>query len=346
MKIVLSIVIPTHNSQTTIPHLLDSINSSNFRHFKNIEAVIVDDCSKDGTVKIIKQMQNSLRFPIRLVRQRRNLGPAKTRNCGVTKTKGKFILFLDSDVILFPNTLKKAYELMEKGHKAFTGIWHYRQSSRAFFPQFKALRDWTYWFIEREKNFRYYLFSTRIAGIEKKLFDKIGGFNTAYPEATVEDIELTYRIAKQTKIKFCPQLIVRHEFEDFFTIVKKYFKRSRDWSQLYEERLRFDPVATSRREAAKSIIVALIIVFGALAVFEHVFLYTILVLFFGFCYLEFRFWRFLFQKKGPIFLFQAIPVSIALYTIINLGAFWGFIHYFRKFKGLRRVPPDRISKWQ
>jgi len=325
MKIDLSIVIPTYNSQSKIKTLLLSINNSAFKHFDKIEVTIVDDHSKDQTVKEVNNIKKNLKFPLQLILQKRNLGPAKTRNLGVKKARGTFILFLDSDVILFKNSLNKAYELIKKGHRAFTGIWHYKQKTKAFFPQFKALRDWTYWFVEREKNFRYYLFSTRIAGIEKRLFNKIGGFNINYPEATVEDIELTYRIEKETKIKFSPQLIVAHEFEDFWTIAKKYFKRSRDWSKLYQERLRFDPVATSRREAAKSIIIALIILFSILTIFEAYFIYTNLVLLLGFCYLEFKFWRFLFQKKGFVFLLKAIPVSIVLYIIINAGALWGFV---------------------
>lgn len=321
----LSIVVPTYNSQTTIVPLLISINNSNFSHFGKIEAIIVDDFSRDKTAEEIEKIKKKLKFAIRVIKNRKNQGPAKTRNLGVLKAKGRFILFLDSDVILYKNTLKKAYELMEKGHRAFTGIWHYRQLTKDFFPQFKALRDWSYWFIEREKNFRYYLFSTRIAGIEKRLFNKIGKFNTDYYEATVEDIELTYRIEKETKIKFHPQLMVKHEFENFYVIAKKYFKRSRDWSELYEKRLRFDPVATSKKEAAKSIIIALVLLLFLMSIFEPFFLYTILVLLIGFIWLESKFWGFLIRKKGLIFFLKAIPVSIVLYLIIDCGAFFGFL---------------------
>ncbi|MBI4225572.1 glycosyltransferase family 2 protein, partial [Candidatus Roizmanbacteria bacterium] len=45
IKLLLSIVIPTHNNQNTIHTPLLSINNSDFKHFKNIEVIVVDDRS-------------------------------------------------------------------------------------------------------------------------------------------------------------------------------------------------------------------------------------------------------------------------------------------------------------
>ncbi len=323
-KILLSIVVPTHNSQETIANLLDSINHSKFNQFNDLEAVIIDDGSKDGTVEIIKKLIPQLKFDLHLTKLKRNLGPAHARNSGVKKTKGKYILFLDSDVVLLKNTLNNVFKALKTGkNKAFTGIWHYRQKTKKFFPQFKAMRDWTYWFVEREKNFRYYLFSTRIACIEKRLFNQIGGFNTNYDEATVEDIELTYRIEKQNKIKFCPDFQVFHEFEGFRPIAIKYFKRSRDWIRLYQKRLRFDPVATSKKEAFKSVTANLFLLFFFLSIIAPFFICLAILFFVLFSLLEAKFWRFLIEKKGVGFFLKSIPVSLALYLIINLGVAYG-----------------------
>ncbi len=325
-KILLSIVVPTHNSQETIVNLLNSINDSKFNQFNDLEAVIVDDGSKDETIMVIKELIPQLKFTLRLNRLRRNLGPAHARNLGVKKTRGKYILFLDSDVVLLKNTLNNVFKALKEGrNKAFTGIWHYRQKTKKFFPQFKAMRDWTYWFVEREKNFRYYLFSTRIACIEKRLFNQIGGFNTNYDEATVEDIELTYRIEKQNKIKFCPDFKVFHEFEDFLPIAIKYFKRSRDWIRLYQKRLRFDPVATSKKEALKSITANLFLLFLFLTLIVPFFIYPAVLAFVFFSLLEAKFWRFLIEKKGVVFFLKSIPVALVLYLIINLGAAYGLL---------------------
>lgn len=330
-KIFLSLIIPVHNSEKTIRPLLLSINNSQFNNFKDIEAVIIDDGSTDCTLRVIEKFLSGLKFNLKTIVQKKNVGPARARNLGVKNALGEYVLFLDSDVQLKKHSLQRVFDLFKKGKvKAFTGIWHYQQKTTKFFPQFKALRDWAYWFIERKKYARYYLFSTRVAGIEKKLFKKIGGFNENYPQPTVEDIELTYRIEKITPIKFSTNIVVAHEFENFWPIAVKYFKRSRDWVGLYMRRLRFDPVATSQTEAFKSIVATLIPFFILLAFYHNFFSYLLVSLLTIFTFLEFDFWKFLLKKKGTVFLLKAIPVSIILYFVINLGAAWGLFLYFIK----------------
>ncbi len=325
-KTFLSIIIPTHNSQNTVSPLLFSINNSPSVNFNQLEVIVVDDQSKDNTLQIIKQLNKTFNFSLVTINCKRHVGPAKARNLGAKKAKGKYLLFLDGDVELKKNTLKNIYTLLLKGKvKAFTGIWDYHQKTQSFFPQFKAIRDWSYWFVEREEYSHYYLFSTRIAGIEKKLFQKLKGFIEDYKEPTVEDIEFTYRIEKLSSIKFCSDIVVNHEFEDFFPIAIKYFKRSRDWIKLYLKRFRFDPVATSKREAFKSILSSFLILFLITSIILPLLIIPCFVLFLLFSYLEFKFWKFILKEKGVIFLLKSIPISIILYQFINFGAAWGYI---------------------
>lgn len=331
-KIDLSAIIPTHNSQNTIKPLLLSINNSPSVNFNKLEVIIVDDKSKDNTFKKVKDISKKLKFKIKIVVFKKNVGPAKARNMGAKKAKGQYLLFLDGDVELKSQTLSNIFKLIaNKKIKAFTGIWDYRQRSTKFFPQYKALRDWAYWFAERKENSHYYLFSTRIAGIEKKLFNRLGGFIEDYKEPTVEDIEFTYRIEKHTSIKFCSNIIVHHEFEDFFPMAIKYFKRSRDWIKLYLKRFRFDPVATSKREAIKSILSSVLIFLLLMSALFKLLIIPSIILFLIFSYLELKFWKLILHKKGVLFLLKSIPTSVILYFIINSGAAWG---YFLSVKSL------------
>ncbi|OGK26381.1 hypothetical protein A3C28_00070 [Candidatus Roizmanbacteria bacterium RIFCSPHIGHO2_02_FULL_39_9] len=323
---VLSIVIPTHNSQNTITNLLISIHTSEFRHFGDIEVLVVDDYSMDKTRGIVRKLVEKLKYKLIFLPLNKNLGPAKARNYGVKKASGKYVLFLDSDVVLAKSTLRYAYQFAKEGKvKAFTGIWHFEQKTNKFFPNFKAMRDWVYWFIEREKYARYYLFSTRIAGIDRKLFLKIGGFDEKFAQPTVEDIDLTYRIEKYAKIRFSPELMINHEFEDFWTIAIKYFKRSRDWILLYQKRLKFDPVATSKKEAFKCILSAFLVAFFIIGFFHWIFFYLALLAFIQLLNLEWYFWTFVLKQKGKLFLIKSIISSIIFYLIIDLGSAWGLL---------------------
>lgn len=324
----MSLIIPTHDNREFISRLLISINNSRFLHFDRIEVIVIDDASTDETIMALKNLSTKLKFTLVLSKLYKHSGPATARNRGAEKARGDYLLFLDSDVVLKPYSLNNAFALVQKNRvKAFTGIWDWRQNTSDFFPQFKALRDWSYWFIEREKNKRYYLFSTRVAGIEKKLFDNLGGFDETFAEPTVEDIELTYRIETHEKIRFCPDIMVKHQFEGFAPIAVKYFKRSRDWIRLFVKRRRFDPVATSRREALKPVSLAVFLFLGSifLVTGNHFFIYPTLASLLIFSLAELKFFRFIYHKKGFYFLVKSIFVTIVLYLVIAAGTLTGIL---------------------
>ena len=90
MKPYLSIIIPYHNSSETIEKLLLSIKGS--KHAPSYEVILVDDGSTEKFSSEIKHL------PIRMLRFDRNHGPAVARNRGVAVARGKFVVFLDSDV--------------------------------------------------------------------------------------------------------------------------------------------------------------------------------------------------------------------------------------------------------
>ncbi len=259
----LSIVIPAYNAQKTIVPLLDSIRQSEKVDLREIEVIVADDKSSDETVRSVISFERPGLSKLRIIKLKNNQGPAAARNTGVKYARGKVVLFLDADVVLYKNTL---YEIVRSFRNdpdlyAMTGVWDKKQKSNKFFPKFKALRDWSYWINERDPKNYYYLFSTRVAAIDRGLFLRLGGFDTTYKHALVEDIELTYRIAKRYAVIFNPKAIVHHEFEDFWPVAKKYFWRSFYWSKIYRERKKFDPVATTGKEAVTTISAGGVVVF-------------------------------------------------------------------------------------
>src|SRR3989344_7924873 len=263
--IFLTIIIPAYNSRGTIVALLKSIFASKSVDFSVVEIIIVDDHSVDGTIDEIAfyfKRKKTAPAVFRIIKLKKNVGPASARNTGVKFARGKVVLFLDSDVELYPHSLSELISNFsrDKDMFALTGVWSKNQRSRRFFPKFKALRDWSYWINERDPKNYYYLFSTRIAAINRALFLRLGGFDTTYKAALIEDIELTYRIARRYAVVFNPKVKVRHEFEDFRPITKKYFWRSFYWSKLYRERKKFDPVATTGKEALTPLSAGLLII--------------------------------------------------------------------------------------
>lgn len=262
---------------------------------------------------------------------------------------------MDCDVVPFPDTLANTARIFmdDPDVVALTGVWVKEQETTAFFPNFKALRDWSYWINERDKSGYYFLFSTRIAAIKKSVFLRLGGFDESYMAALVEDIELTYRIARRYAIIFAPDVRVRHEFEGFFPIAKKYFLRAYHWTKLYAKRKKFDPVATTFWEAISSVtgvgtvglfilamMIAAVSQWVGMAIGDHgslaslmslkVLMYSnvgILVLwlfvFLLHTFLVRKFLLFLYREKGLWFALRGYVTGIILYCFIAAGALWG-----------------------
>lgn len=373
MKPYLSIIIPFYNDHSSIGELLASISTS--KYAPTFEVIIVDDGSKEklktknptkradrqkSKVRKLKVVDESLEFSnivkklktnkrcvgFRIIRQR-NKGPAAARNNGAKKARGEFLLFLDSDVELFPDTLQNIAKTYKDDPDivALTGVWVKEQRTKKFFPNFKALRDWSYWINERDTSGYYFLFSTRIASIKKTVFDRLKGFDESYDAALVEDIELTYRIARRYAVVFAPSVRVRHEFEDFWPIAKKYFWRTFYWTRLFRKRRKFDPVATTMQEALTALSGVAVVFFGVMSLFSLPSLPLIVslahlapvplymlslinyVLFGGSLLIHLllvrKFLMFVYLEKGFVFAVKSFFTGLVLYCFITAGALWG-----------------------
>ena len=93
MKLV-SVVIPSYNSFRTIENCVLAIAKGNY---KNIEIIIVDDCSTDESPILVERME--VGCPLTLLRQPENRGPACARNAGAQIARGDYLFFFDSDRI-------------------------------------------------------------------------------------------------------------------------------------------------------------------------------------------------------------------------------------------------------
>lgn len=92
---LVSIVIPTHNRKEMLLRLVKSIHASTYR---NIEIIIVDDASSDGTSAYIQEHLKHSRLTI--IRNKKNLFTAGSRNVGLKKARGEFMCFIDDDNVV------------------------------------------------------------------------------------------------------------------------------------------------------------------------------------------------------------------------------------------------------
>ena len=90
---LITIGITCYNAEGTIER---AINSAFSQNYQNREILVVDDCSTDSSLEIIKNLQHKIP-ELKFIRNTENRGPGYTRNTIVENAKGEYIAFFDDD---------------------------------------------------------------------------------------------------------------------------------------------------------------------------------------------------------------------------------------------------------
>ena len=108
-----SVIIPLYNASSHIPDLKQLWAQT----LQDFELILVDDCSTDDTWDKLQEFkaQNSDKAII-LARNEHNLGPGGTRNHGLTKSSGEYVIFLDGDDRYDPTLLEKMSQRLDDTH--------------------------------------------------------------------------------------------------------------------------------------------------------------------------------------------------------------------------------------
>lgn len=125
MSPIISIIIPAYNSRATIAQALDSVAAQSF---SDIEIIVVDDASVDGTVKAAEAACREAGGKWRVISLPENAGPAGARNRGIREAKGEWIAFLDADDAWLPSKLETQLRLAEEDPEVV--MWCGRVSSK------------------------------------------------------------------------------------------------------------------------------------------------------------------------------------------------------------------------
>ncbi|CAG9621421.1 glycosyltransferase family 2 protein [Sutcliffiella rhizosphaerae] len=113
---LVSIVTPVYNAEKHIQSCIDSILSQTYG---NWELFLVDDCSSDKSLSLIKQYEEEY-HQINVIQLKENSGAAVARNTAIEAASGKYIAFLDSDDLWVPTKLEKQVNFMEEQDIAFS----------------------------------------------------------------------------------------------------------------------------------------------------------------------------------------------------------------------------------
>jgi GT2 family glycosyltransferase len=311
-----------HNGADYLKRSLDALNASDCRAK---EIIVVDDASTDGSVDEV------LRRGIKVVRLKKNLGPAGARNAGAKKASGDVLLFVDADVVVRKDTLSRVAGFFERdpGAAAVFGSYDDAPEHGGFVSQYRNL---LHHYHHQRAAPDAFSFWAGCGAIRKSVFEEVGGFDEErYPYPSIEDIELGWRIRKHGgRIALDKGLLVKHlKGWGFASMVRTdILRRALPWSRLILETGSMPKdLNLKAAEKASAFLVLLSIIlmittvasigmgrsFGASAMA----LAASLSIFF---YLNRPLYSFYAQRRGPAFAVKVVPLH-ALYYVYSASAF-------------------------
>jgi glycosyltransferase involved in cell wall biosynthesis len=188
MKPIISIIIPCYNSEATLQATLESVLSQDFQDW---EAIIINDGSIDKTEEIaLRWIKKDKRFRYF---GKQNEGLGKTRNYGISRSNGSYILPLDSDNQLKKDFVSSAITVFEKDSS--TGVVY---GDAEYFGEKTGL-----WKVD-EFDFTKMLVHNYIdacAIYKKILFEEVGGYDENMPYQGHEDWDFWVSLG-QLNVKF------------------------------------------------------------------------------------------------------------------------------------------------
>jgi GT2 family glycosyltransferase len=218
----LSIIIPNYNGIRTIGLCLEALIA--FRD-EACEIVVVDDCSEDGSVDVIRQ------YPVKLIRLTEHAGASAARNAGASGSTGDALFFIDNDCIVTDATIPRVRKnLSEQPPDVVVGgTYTPRPYDTRFFSFFQSV--FINYFETKKRNAPNYL-ATHALVVRAETFKKAGGFNENFLPI-LEDVEFSHRLARNNfHLIMDPDLQVRHIFHHSFArSLRNAVKKTRYWTE-------------------------------------------------------------------------------------------------------------------
>lgn len=192
---MVSVIIPSYNRENTIVRAVMSVLNQTY---KDLELIVVDDCSKDNTVEVLKSIKDD-RF--RIIELKKNSGACVARNVGVENAQGDYIAFQDSDDEWLLDKLEKQMAIFEKEKVdlVFCAFNRFGLGKNLICPKLSE------GIVERKTLLEDSRISTQTLIGKKECFENIK-FDPEMPR--LQDYDITIRLSKKYSIYFVNEPLV------------------------------------------------------------------------------------------------------------------------------------------
>ncbi|MEO1126749.1 MAG: glycosyltransferase, partial [Cyanobacteria bacterium J06639_16] len=237
-----SVVIPTYNRKPILEKCLRAIEAQQLPPDSPVtgyEIVVVDDGSTDGTVDWLNQSEAE--FPHVTLFLQAHLGPAAARNLGVQKSKGDFIIFVDSDLVVLEDFLHCHGKALAAGQQQYDDrVFTYGRVINTC--NFDNPTAETFKVTDVSQAY----FATGNVAIARHWLDAAGLFDTAFQLYGWEDLELGVRLKKlDLRLIKCPEAVGYHwhppfSLEQIPRLIEKEIERGRMGILFYQKHPTWD----------------------------------------------------------------------------------------------------------
>lgn len=323
----ISVVVAGYNCEETLEACLQSVRASEGVEY---ELIVVDDGSRDETPEIAQKYADYT------IKHRVNLGRWEARLNGFRHARAPLIVNIDSDVRVFPDTLKKIRDFFSQNEEitALTGLLAREHPHKNYISQYKNLyMAERFRSLPKEVSFLYgSIYAIRKADLE--FFEP--GVSMADDTALGQEL-----VRKGKKIGLLKDLEVVHlKKYGFFTWAMNDFRIPYDWARIFLRRRGWRQFGkygsgfchASLGQVASLVLAPLVFLLAVCSLNVPACLLALLWFF-----LNLKFHYFLKKEKGWRFAFAGIPVTFLDHLIMFSGVLAGFVSSLRLLRSRRRT---------
>jgi len=319
----LSIVIPLYNAEKSISKTLAAIFKNTF---KNFEVIVINDGSTDNSLIKMKE------YPIIYFSQK-NSGASRARNYGAEKARAEILVFIDADIIISDNTLKKIYDTFKENKNVEIlggmpdSLNHYRNK----ISDYENL--YIHYQFQKQENTTN-AFYTSLVAIKKNIFKKLNGFDEHI--AIIEDMDFGQKLLNAGYTIYLDKSMTFSHLKNFtFSgYIKKQIKKTsgilkiklRNIRHIFVNKKCYDVSLIFQLGIPIALIIPLCLFFSV--IFKSIiFLYFAIVIFLLLIVLNFKMLSYMYLKRNFSFFIAGCFFLLINYWVYAIGLGYGFASF-------------------
>lgn len=332
----LSTIVPTHNGAGVLPLCLAALRGSDLPR-PEWELIVVNDASTDATAAIAAPWADQV-----LSIDRGPRGPAFARNRGVEVARGEWVVFIDADVVVHADTLRRFLDRLSPGTiAAVFGAYDDSPPAPGFLSVYRSL---LHRYVHLGGAGAAQTFWAGCGAVRRSVFLSVGGFDERrFRRPQIEDIELGYRLRDRGfRVELDPEIQGAHlkQWPWLGSLRTDLLDRGVPWIRLLLER----PHTASRPslniesgERFRTVVawIALLLLVAAGLAWNGLLAAIAAALILGIVLSNYRLYGWFAAQRGWLFALGVIPMNLTYYLLNGIAVGVGVVLHVAQRLGFR-----------